>query len=53
MTGEKIYAKVINNTVTEWPLTEAMIINRGESPDDYTVITDIPRPECDERMQYV
>ncbi|EEP5311808.1 DUF4376 domain-containing protein [Salmonella enterica] len=52
-TKVNVYAKVINNTVTEWPLTEAMIINRGESPDDYTVITDIPRPECDERMQYV
>ncbi len=53
MTVEKTYARVINNTVTEWAVTETQIINRGESPDDYTVITDASRPECDERMQYV
>ncbi|EAS0616271.1 DUF4376 domain-containing protein [Salmonella enterica] len=48
-----MYAKVINNTVIEWPVTETQIINRGESPDSYTAITDAPRPQCDEEMQYV
>ncbi len=53
MINVNVYAKVINNTVTEWPVTETQIINRGESPDNYTAITDASRPECDERMQYV
>ncbi|ENQ4877259.1 hypothetical protein ACEO9H_004326 [Salmonella enterica] len=48
-----MYAKVINNTVTEWPVSEIQIINRGESTDSYTVIADSPRPQCDEQMQYV
>ncbi|EBB6195745.1 DUF4376 domain-containing protein [Salmonella enterica] len=48
-----MYAKVVNNTVTEWPVSEIQIINRGESTDSYTVIADSPRPQCDEQMQYV
>ncbi|EBZ1027880.1 hypothetical protein D7O18_25160 [Salmonella enterica subsp. enterica serovar Muenchen] len=48
-----MYAKAINNTVTEWPVSEIQIINRGESTDSYTVIADSPRPQCDEQMQYV
>ncbi|EIC0165491.1 hypothetical protein K9325_004363 [Salmonella enterica subsp. enterica serovar Kinondoni] len=48
-----MYAKVINNTVTEWPVSEIQIINRGESTDSYTVIADSPSPQCDEQMQYV
>lgn len=53
MINATIYAKVINDTVTEWPVSETQIINRGESPGDYTAITDVLRPQCDEQMQYV
>ncbi|EHJ8504963.1 DUF4376 domain-containing protein [Salmonella enterica subsp. diarizonae serovar 47:k:z53:[z84]] len=48
-----MYAKVINNTVTEWPVTETQIINRGESPGSYTAVADAPRPQYDEQIQYV
>lgn len=48
-----MYAKVLNNTVTEWPVTETQIINRGENSVDYIPVADTPRPQCDEQMQYV